>query len=86
MSCVLRPTPRKSDRFGDVSPSQSLALVWKKLNLTQQMHAFTNQKKCTATRNKHKKLKPGLVVFYDVRPRSGVGIFSKKKTSKGGDK
>ena len=50
------------------------------------MHAFTNQKKCTATQNKHKKLKPGLVVFYDVRPRSGVGIFSKKKTSKGGDK
>ena len=24
-------------------------------------HAFTNQNKCTTTRNKHKKLKPGLV-------------------------
>jgi len=27
-----------------------------KLNLTQQKHAFTNQKKCT-TQNKHKKTK-----------------------------
>jgi len=27
-------------------------VVWKKLNLTQQKHAFTNQKKCT-TQNKH---------------------------------
>jgi len=25
-----------------------------KLNLTQQKHAFTNQKKCTTTQNKHK--------------------------------
>jgi len=37
------------------SPSQSLGVVWKKLNLTQQKHAFTNQKKCTTTQNKHKK-------------------------------
>jgi len=28
-----------------------------KLNLTQQKHAFTNQKKCTTTQNKHKKTK-----------------------------
>jgi len=32
-----------------------------KLNLTQQKHTFNNQKKCTTTQNKHKKLKPGLV-------------------------
>jgi len=25
-----------------------------KLNLTQQKHTFTNQKKCTTTQNKHK--------------------------------
>jgi len=37
--------------FGDVSLSQSLGLVWKKLNLIQQKHAFTNQKKCTTTQN-----------------------------------
>jgi len=28
-----------------------------KLNLTQQKHALTNQKKCTKTQNKHKKTK-----------------------------
>jgi len=28
-----------------------------KINLTQQKHAFTNQKKCTTARNKHKKTK-----------------------------
>jgi len=31
-------------------------LEWKKQNLTQQKHTFTNQKKCT-TQNKHKKTK-----------------------------
>jgi len=38
------PTQQKIGHFGDVSPSQSLGLVWKKLNLTQQQHAFANQK------------------------------------------
>ena len=32
---VLCPTRHKISHFGDVSPSQSLGLVWKKLNLTQ---------------------------------------------------
>jgi len=27
------------------------------MNPTQQKHTFTNQKKCTAAQNKHKKLK-----------------------------
>ena len=49
---VLRPI-----RFQRRSPSQSLGLVWKKLNLTQNKHTFTNQKKCTTTQNKHKKTK-----------------------------
>ena len=31
-------------------------------------NAFINQKKCTTI----KKLKPGLVAFYDVRPGNGV--------------
>jgi len=48
----------------------------KQLNLTQQKHAFTDQKKCTATQSKHKKLKPG----------NGAGLFSKEEISKGGDK
>jgi len=34
-----------------------------------------------------KKLKPGLVAFYHIRPGNGAGLFSKKKKiSKGGDK
>jgi len=55
----------------------------KKLSLTQQKHSFTNQKKCTATQNKHKKLEPDLVAFYDIRIGSEVGLFSKEKISKG---
>jgi len=56
-----------------------------KLNLTQQKHVFTNQKKCTATQNEHEKLKPGLVAFYDIRPENRAGLFSKEKISKGVD-
>jgi len=58
--------------------SQSLGLVWKKLNLSQQKHALMNQKKCTTTQNKHKKLKPGLVTFYNIRPGNKAGLFSRK--------
>jgi len=46
-----------------------------KLNLTQQKHTFTNQKKCTTTQNKHNKLKPGLDASYDIRPGKGEGLF-----------
>ena len=66
--------------FENVSPSQS-----KNLKLTQQKHAFTNQKKCITTQNKHEKLKPGLVAFYDIRPGNGVpGRFSKENINKEG--
>jgi len=67
---------------------QANLLAWyeRKLNLTQQMHAFTNQKKCTTTQNEHKKLKPSLVAFYDIRPGNGAGLFSKEKISKAGEK
>jgi len=57
-----------------------------KLNLTQQKHTFVNQKKCITTQNKHEKLQPGLVAFYDIRPENGSGLFSKEKMSKGVDK
>ena len=83
---VLRPTRHKIGHLGDVSPSQSLLMVWKKLNLTQLKHEFTNQNKCTTTQNKRKKLKPGLVAFYDTRPRNGADLFSNEKISKGEDK
>jgi len=35
---------------------------------------------------KHKKLKPGLIAFYNIQPGNAAGIFSKLKISKGGDK
>jgi len=38
-------------------------------------HAFTNQKKCTTTQNKHKKLKPCLAASYDIRPENREGLF-----------
>jgi len=68
--------------FGEVSRSQFLGLAWKKPKQTPQKHAFANQKKCTKTQNKHKKLKPGLVAIYDIRPGNVVGLFSKEKISK----
>jgi len=33
-----------------------------------------------------KKLKPGLVTFYNIRPGNEAGLFSKEQISKGGDK
>jgi len=35
---------------------------------------------------KLKKLKPGLIAFYDIQPGKGAGIISKKKTTKRGGK
>jgi len=61
---------------------QSLGLVWKKLNLTQQKLTFTNQRNVLQHRINTKKLKPGLVAFYVIRPGNGVGLFSKEKISK----
>jgi len=52
-----------------------------KPNITKQ--AFTNQKKCTTTQ---KKLKSGLVAFYNIQPGNGAGPFSKEKISKAGNK
>jgi len=47
-------------------------LGMEKLNLTQQKHGFTNQKKCTITQTQTK-LKPDLVTSYDIWPRNGEG-------------
>ena len=54
--------------------------------MQQQKDAFTNQEKCTTTQNKHKKLKPGLVAFYDIWPGKEQRLFSKENISKEGDK
>jgi len=76
---VLCHTQHKTGHYVDVSPSQSLGLVWKKLNLTQQKHAFTKQQKCTTTQNKHKKTKAWfLVAFYDIWPGNRAAILKGK--------
>jgi len=72
---VLCLTWHKTGHFGHIPPRQSLGLVWKKLNLTQQKHAFTDQKKCTITQNKCKKIKPGLVASYNIWPGNREGLF-----------
>jgi len=40
----------------------------------------------TTAQNNHKKLKTGLVALYDIYCGNSAGLFSMKKTSKGGDK
>jgi len=50
-------------------------LGMEKLNLKQQRHTFTNQKKCTTTQNKHRKIKRGLVASYDIRPGNRQGLL-----------
>jgi len=35
-----------------------------------------------STKYTHKKLKPGLVAFYDIRPGNRVGLFSKERISR----
>jgi len=45
---VLRPTQHKIGHFADI-PKPIFWLGMEKLNLTQQKHTFTNQKKCTTT-------------------------------------
>jgi len=46
----------------------------------------TNSVKALKAHRKHRKLKPGLFVFYDFRPGNRAGLFSKEKISTGGDK
>jgi len=54
-------------------------LVWKKLNLPQQKHAFTNKRNVLQHKINTNKLEPGLVAFYDIWPVNGTGLFSKEK-------
>jgi len=69
---VLRPTRHKIGHFGD----QTNLLAWsEKATPNATKHTFTNQNHCTTTQNKHKKLKPGLVASYDIRPGNGEGLF-----------
>jgi len=80
---VVCPTRHKICPFGDISSSQSLALVWKKTkpNTTKAHIHQSKEMHCNT-----KKLKPGLVASYDIQPGNGAGLFSKKKVGKEGDK
>jgi len=46
-----------------------------KLNLTQQKHAFTNQKELQQHKINTKKLKPGLVASYNIWPGNREDLF-----------
>jgi len=81
---VLRPTRPKIGHFGDVSPSQSLGLVYRKITKPSATTVRIHQSKEMYYNTK--KLKPGLVTFYDIRPGNEAGLFSKEQINKGGDK
>jgi len=76
---ALRLVRHKIGHFGDVSPSQSLGLVWKKTkpDTTKSTHSPIKRNVLQHKINT-KKLKPGLVAFYDSWPGNGAGLFSKK--------
>ena len=64
-----------------------MAWYGKKLNQTQQKHAFTNQKNVIQHKIRFQiNLKPGLVALYNIRSGNGAGLFFKEKISKGKDK
>jgi len=78
---ILRHTRHKNDKIGHfISETFPKPISWlgmEKINLTQQKHTLTNQNKCkfTTTQNKNKKLKPGLVASYDIRPGNEESPF-----------
>jgi len=53
-----------------------------KLNITK---ARIHQSNVLQHKMNTKKLKPGLVSFYNIRPGNEASLFSKEKISKGGD-
>jgi len=61
---VLRPTQHKTGYVGHVPQAKGM----EKLTQTQQKHAVTSQNIRITTQNKHKKLKPDLVVSYNIWP------------------
>ena len=53
---------------------------------TTKAHIHQSKEIYSTTQNKHEKLQPGLVAFYDIQPGNGAGLFWKEKISRGGDK
>jgi len=71
LSCGFTSNLTQNRSFRRHSQSQSLGLVWKKLNLTRQKHTFTNQKKRKTTQNKHKRTKARFnhLLWHTIRKR-----------------
>ena len=82
---VLLPTRHKISHLEDVSPSQSLSSVRKKLNLTHDKSTHSPiERNILQHKINTKKPKPSLVAFYDIRSGNGAGLISKDpKISKG---
>jgi len=55
---ILCPTPHKIGHFGDVLPSQSLGVVLKKLNITQQKQMTQEQNTLSKSRKTQENAKP----------------------------
>ena len=63
-------------------------MAWngKRLNLSQQKHAFTKRNVLQHEINTKKIKARFSCLLYDIRPENGAGLFSKKKISKREDK
>ena len=71
---VLHSTRHKIGHFRDVLLSQCLGLVLK----TQQKQTCICNKIYYNIKQMHKKLKPGLVAFYNLQPGNGTGLILRK--------
>jgi len=79
----LCATQHKICHFGDVPQANLLAWYGKTKPNTRKAHIHPSKE--ILQRKINRKLKPGLVAFYDIRPGNGAGLFSKEKVSKGVD-
>jgi len=66
---VLHTTQHKTGHFRDVLPSQSLGIVLKKLNLTQQKQTTEEQNSLSWTRKTHKMLYPNECTKTKPKPK-----------------
>jgi len=66
----LHPTRHKIGHFGDVP--QANLLAWYGKTKTNNKSTHSSIKRNVQQQNKHKKLKPGLVASYDIRPGNGI--------------
>jgi len=71
---VLRPTRHKIGHFGHVPQANLLAWYGKTKPNTTKAHIHQSKEMYYNTKYK-KKLKPGLVASYNIRPENGEGLY-----------